>query len=112
MKFVRNVKILPFIHNQSLTRDDFNCTLSITDKSFKFDVGVKLKRPLTGPIGTVTEFEVLLISISHISGHYDNYEAVYSLTSTANYYHIWEIYDFGCNYGTAVGFVPTFSVYF
>ncbi|TFG27833.1 hypothetical protein EU528_12185 [Candidatus Thorarchaeota archaeon] len=83
----------------------------MSDKSFKFDVGAKLKRPWTGPIGTVVEFEVPLISISHITGHYSDTETVYTLTSTANYYHIWDIYEFGCNYGTSGGFVPTFSVY-
>jgi len=64
-----------------------------------------------GAIRTVVEFEVPLVAITLMTGSYIASEAVYTLTSTANCYHIWDIYEFGGNTGTTNGFVPTFSVY-
>ena len=84
---------------------------SLAGTEFKFDVGAKLKGPWEGPLGVIVEFEVPLVAITYMSGSYTASEAVYTLTSTANYYHIWDIYEFGSNTGTTAGFVPTFSVY-
>ncbi|TFG11325.1 hypothetical protein EU537_12640 [Candidatus Thorarchaeota archaeon] len=78
-------------------------------KSFEFDVGVHLKKKWFP--NNLVELDVPIISYTSIEGHFTNYEAVYELTSTANYFHIWDMYEFGKNYGTTSGFVPTFEIY-
>jgi len=79
------------------------------NKSFEFDVGVHLKKKWFP--NDLVELDVPIISYASIQGHFSDYEAVYELTSTANYFHIWDMYEFGKNYGTTSGFVPTFEIY-
>jgi hypothetical protein len=83
---------------------------SLVGSSFSFDVGVNLKKVWAGQLANI-ELDVPIIAVSHLGGHYASGEAVYRLTSTANYEHTWEIYEFGYNYGTVAGWVPTFSLY-
>jgi hypothetical protein len=81
---------------------------SLSGTQFSFDIALKLKKKWFPD--QIIELEVPIISFTYLDGHFSSYEAVYELTSTANYYHVWDIYEFGMNYGTTSGFVPAFTL--